>query len=85
MNAMNEALLDFLKTLKQHNLLENATNSGLVVYADDQFVNQQSMKMNFSDINITDKLVMFSNGQDVVDYFDSLLKDLDLSLTQGEE
>ena len=61
-DARNEALLDFLKILKQHDLLENATNSGLVVYADDQFVNQQSMKMNFSDINITDKLVMFSNG-----------------------
>ena len=43
----NKPLLDFLQSLKQHGLLETETNSGKVVYADDQFFNQQSMKMNF--------------------------------------
>ena len=34
------------------------------------------MKLNCHDIGITDRLVMCSNGQEVVDYFDRLLDDV---------
>ena len=34
------------------------------------------MKLSFADIGITDRLVMFSNGQEVVDFFDKLLQDI---------
>jgi len=35
------------------------------------------MQLNFSDIEKPEKLVVFSDGKDVVDYFDSVLKAID--------
>ncbi len=66
--SSNRHLLDFLDTLRSFELL--STEAGKVVYADDQFINQQSMKMNFTDVGILDELVMCSDGQEVVDFFD---------------
>ena len=68
LSSNNRNLLAFLDTLRNFGLL--STEKGKVVYADDQFINQQSMKMNFTDIGILDKLTMFSDGQEVVDHFD---------------
>ena len=68
-------LVSFLNTLKNFGVLNEKNETGLIVVVDDQFVNQQSMKLNFADIGITDRLIQFSNGQEVVDYFDSLLED----------
>ena len=66
--SSNRNLLAFLDTLRNFGLL--STEKGKVVYADDQFINQQSMKMNFTDVGILDQLVLLSDGQEVVDYFD---------------
>ena len=66
--SSNRNLLTFLDTLRNSGLL--STETGKVVYADDQFINQQSMKMNFTDVGILDQLVLLSDGQEVVDYFD---------------
>ena len=63
--------------LKRSGLLENQPNSGLVVYADDQFVHRKMMQMSFKDIGIQDKIVLFSNGKEVSDYFDSILGDIE--------
>ena len=35
--------------------------------------------MNLQDIGVAERLVMFANGQEVVDYFDKLLNDIDLN------
>ena len=40
-------------------------------------MNQEAMRMNFKDIGIEDKLVVFSGGKEVTDYFDSMLSDLE--------
>lgn len=56
-----------------HGLLEKTNDTGLILYADDQYVNHQAFKLNLQDIGMADRLVMFSNGQEVVDYFDILL------------
>ena len=74
--SLNRGLLAFLDTLNSFRLC--STETGKVVYADDQFINQQSMKMsfqqsmkmNFPHTRILNKLVMFSDGQEVIDYFD---------------
>ena len=64
----------FLTLLQQNGLLDGDRNLGQIVYADDQFINQQSMQLNFEDIGLGDKLTLYSNGQDVVQHFDDLLK-----------
>ena len=51
---------------------------------DDQFVTLQSLKLKFEEIGITDRLLVFSNGQEVVDYFDTLLKDTINQRTDSE-
>ena len=66
--SSNRNLLAFLDTLRSFGLL--STEPGKVVYADDQFINQQLIKMNFTDVGILDQLVLFSDGQEVVDHFD---------------
>ena len=49
------------------------------MYADDQYVNRQALKMTFlQDIGLAHRLVMVSNGQEVLDYFDNVLENLDL-------
>lgn len=46
--------------------------------ADDQYVNQELMKLNFDDIGLAEKLVLFSNGLEVVNYFTKILENIDV-------
>ena len=59
----NQNLIDFLHTLKLHGLLEDGTDSGLVLYADDQAVLREQMKAHFFDMGIQEKLIMFNDGK----------------------
>ena len=45
-----------------------------MVYADDQFVNQHTVAKNFEELNIPEKLITFSNGQDVLEYFEKVVE-----------
>ena len=54
------------------------------MYADDQYVTKMEMKINFDEMGISNKLIMFSDGEEVVDYFDVLLDNLDTQ-TQSDE
>lgn len=56
----NQNLINFLDVLKSKELLQDKVSK--VVYADDQFCNQELLKLNFIDIGIIDRLVMFSDG-----------------------
>ena len=49
-----------------------------MLYADDQFVNQASIKRQFYELSIVDKLKLVSDGQQVVDYFEQYLSAIDL-------
>ena len=74
----NANLLQQLDVLNRNGLLQSGTPcSGLVLYADDHFVNQESMKATFQQIGIQEKLRLFSNGRDVVDFMDKLLDDVE--------
>ena len=42
------------------------------------------MKMNFRDIGVHDKLVMFSNGKEVADYFETMLSDIESGHREAE-
>ena len=77
-------MLDFLKNLQEHGLLDTKNKSGLIVHADDQYVNNEALKMNLRDIGIAEKLVALQNGKDVVDYFDRMLSNLDQRRDSGE-
>ena len=67
-------LVSFLKTLEKHMLLEQDCKHNKVIYADDQFANLHTVQRNFEELNIAEKLITFSNGQDVIDYFEGTLK-----------
>ena len=66
-------LINFLETLNKHSLLDQINFDSKVVYADDQFANQHSVMRNFEELGINDKLVTFSNGQDVIDHIEKVL------------
>ena len=40
-------LLTYLPLLKEHGLLDSCEKYATIIYTEDQFINQQSMKMNF--------------------------------------
>ena len=45
-----------------------------MVFADDQFVNQQFMQIIFQDLELESTLTIFSNGIETVNYFKRLLE-----------
>ena len=49
---------------------------GGLIYADDQYVNQQSIKRHCEDLKIGQKLTLFNDGQDVIDHLDDRLTDI---------
>ena len=77
-----QSLLEFLVTLQDSGFLATDKNPGLVIYADDQIICQQQLKNSFKEIGVTERLFIFPDGQQVIEYFDFLLEDIDLS---GEE
>ena len=46
--------------------------TGQIFVADDQFVNQQGIRLNFSDIGLENRLEMFSNGSEVLNQFQKM-------------
>ena len=81
-SPITQSLLEFLVTLRNSGFLATDKNPGLVVYADDQTICQRQLKNNFKAIGFTEKLFIFPDGQQVVEYIDFLFEDIDLS---GEE
>ena len=51
----------------------------MVLYADDQFVNQASVKRQFFDLSIVDQLKLVSDGQQVIDFFEQYLGSIDFA------
>ena len=74
-NSDNTKIVNYLHYLQMHGLLSERNDTGLIIYADDQYVNQQSLKINLQDIGMADRLVMMSNGQEVVDFFNKQLEE----------
>ena len=68
-----EFFTEFLDEMNKHGLLTCSEHCGDVVYADDQFVNQHMMKTHFKDLGIEDRLIMFTNGHEVVEHFKGIL------------
>ena len=62
-----DRLIDFLN--ENHKLYLSSKTSGSIVIADDQFVNQQGIRLNFEDIGLENRLEMFSNGGEVLNHF----------------
>ena len=84
-STWNMRFLQFLRTLKSYGLLTKARNKGMVVFADDQFINQELMQMNFSDIGIPDRLTMFSGGLATVTWFREMLNHINLQDLRGDK
>ena len=56
--------------LKEFGVFKNDKVEGRVVYADDQFICQRQILHNFSDLQIEDKLTIYSNGVDTIKFFE---------------
>ena len=58
----------FLAKLSKHGLSETLSQ-GKVVYADDESFNRAAMQAKFVELGIEDRLVMFPDGHQAVNYF----------------
>ena len=57
---------------ENHESYKNPDTSGSIIVADDQFVNQQGIRLNFMDIGLENRLEMFSNGIEVLNKFEEM-------------
>ena len=69
----NKQFIQFLAYLQTHGLLSKINEQGLVVYADDHYVNREAMRMTFEDLGLSQKLLLFQDGLETVNYFDSMI------------
>ena len=69
----NKQFIQFLAHLQTHGLLSKINEQGLVVYADDHYVNREAMRMTFEDLGLSQKLLLFQDGLETVNYFDSMI------------
>ena len=76
-------LLSFLIELEALNQANSLHEIGLVVYADDQFINQKQMALQMKDIGMENRLKMFANGQYVINYVSKLLIELQSDANRG--
>ena len=53
-------------------LLEDVVR-GKILYADDQYVNQQSIKRHCEELDIANQLTLFNNGQEVIEHLEDIL------------
>ena len=58
----------FLAKLSKHGLSETLSQ-GKVVYADDESFNRAAMQAKFVELGLEDRLVMFPDGHQTVNYF----------------
>ena len=60
--------------MEERGYLNEESKNCKIIYADDEYINQQTMVTNLKEIGIDEKLTLFHNGQEVVDYFQELLR-----------
>ena len=48
----------------------------LMNYADDHYFNREAMRMTFEDLGLNQKLLLFQDGLETVNYFDKLIDKL---------
>ena len=83
--AEQKCMIDFMKVLQDNAMFEKPNAGGKIVYVEDQFVNQEQMKMHFNDLGVVKQLTIFSDGKEVVDYFEALLQDIDSKQAEWTE
>ena len=71
--ADKQKCLDFLGLLQREGFLNEGKRNGLVLYADDQYINEQAMEMNLKDVGLDKNYTIVSNGQEVLDSIDEVL------------
>ena len=67
-----KGLRDFLNENAEFYLNSNTTGSMIVI--DDQFVNQQGIRLNFMDLGLADRVVILSNGGEALSFFESFFE-----------
>ena len=45
-----------------------------MIVIDDQFVNQQGIRLNFMDLGLADRVVILSNGGEALSFFESFFE-----------
>ena len=56
------SFLEQINDIRKKGIFDEPNETGLILVADDQYVNQQAMALAFEDLNLQDRLRIFSNG-----------------------
>ena len=60
--------------MKRSGLLESVNDTGLILIADDQFVNRQAIELVVEDLGIKERTKIFENGQQVIEFLDKSIE-----------
>ena len=70
-------MLEFLNILQSKGLLDKK-NDGLIIVADDQYACRQVIQLELDDLCSKEKVRMFSDGKEVIEFLDHYLGELTL-------
>ena len=66
-------LCGFLEVLDAYGLLNDKDRISKIVFADDQYINQRQFRMQLQQLGYDHEVFVFSNGQQVINYFTKLI------------
>ena len=67
----------FMQKMTECGLIDLAKQSGQVVFADDQLVNREAIRMKMEHLGIDGQMEIFGNGQETVNHFERVLNSLE--------
>ena len=70
---------DFIQNLQLNGMFKRKAKHGTILFADDQFVNQQAFRMNLKELGLEKQLKILRDGEEVVEYFDFILDKIDVT------
>ena len=59
--------------------ISSSCSDSSIIVVDDQFVNQQAVRLSFQELGLADRLTIFSNGEELIESLQNLLEERKVS------
>ena len=70
--------------MRKYEMFGKLNPDGVIVYADDQFINRQFLQISLEESQVANRCHIFQDGQQVLDFFDSVIATIEES-SSGKE
>lgn len=75
----NKGLQSFVQFIRQHGLTTKARQIGQVVFADDQLVNREAIRIKMEHLGLNKRVSIFSDGQETVQHIERVVNSIEFN------